>query len=170
MKAIEFVQSAISELHGVMIDDVKVLKQEQLAWKPAPGANPVGFLFWHYMRTADNMIQSFQGKPSIWESEKWHEKLRMDAKAQGTGFKEPEVAKVAALPLAELIAYGQRVAGAANDYLKSLDDAKLDYAPDPQRPQRTIGMMLRNFLIAHGWWHLGEIKYVKGMLGMPAAR
>ena len=67
MNAIEFIQSAITELHSVMIDDVKVLTQEQLAWKPAPKANPIGFLFWHYMRTEDNIIQGFQRKTSIWE-------------------------------------------------------------------------------------------------------
>lgn len=170
MKAIEFIQSAVAELHGAMIEDVKVLSQEHLAWKPAPKANPIGFLFWHYMRTEDNMIQGLQGKPSIWESDKWFEKLGMDAKAQGTGFQEPEVEKVAALPLSELMAYAERVTQSTTDYLKSLDDARLDHALNPERPRRTIGMMLRNFVIAHGWWHLGEIKYLKGMQGMPASR
>ena len=170
MKAVEFVQSAISELHTTMINDVKLLTQEHLAWKPAPKANPIGFLFWHYMRTEDNMLHGLQGEPSIWESEKWGEKLNLDAKAQGTGFQEPEVEKVAALPLSDVMTYSERVIQSTEDYLKSLDDAGLDYTPDPARPQRTIGMMLRNFLLAHGWWHLGEIKYLKGMQGMPAPR
>lgn len=170
MTAVEFIQSSISDLHNAMINDVKVLTQEHLAWKPAPKANPIGFLFWHYIRTEDNMIHGLQGKPSIWESEKWHEKLGMDAKAQGTGFQEPEVEKVAVLPLSEQMAYAERVTQSTEDYLKSLDDAGLDHAPDPERPRRTIGMLLRNFIVAHGWWHLGEIKYVKGMQGMPAAR
>ena len=170
MTAVEFIQSAVAELHGAMIDDVKVLTQEHLAWKPAPKTNPIGFLFWHYMRTEDNIIQSLQGKPSIWESDKWCEKLGMDVKAQGTGFQEPEVEEVAALPLSELMAYAERVTQSTADYLKSLEDARLDYAPNPDRPRRTIGAMLRSFILAHGWWHLGEIKYVKGMQGMPAAR
>ena len=170
MKAIEFIQGAISELHSAMIDDVKVLTREHLTWKPAPKANPIGFLFWHYMRTEDNMIQGIQGKPSIWESEKWDEKLGMDSNAQGTGFQEPEVEKVAALSLSELMAYAERVTQSTEDYLAALDDARLDHAPNPDRPRRTIAVMLRSFILAHGWWHLGEIKYVKGMQGMPAAR
>ena len=170
MKAIEFIHTMVTEFHNAMREDVKVLNQEQLAWKPAPKANPIGFLFWHYMRTEDNMLQSFQGKPSIWESEKWYEKLGMDAKAQGTGFQEPEVEKVAALPLSELMTYAERVTQSTEDYIKTLDDAGLDRAPNPERPRRTIGMVLRNFILAHGWWHLGEIKYLKGMQGMPAAR
>ena len=170
MNAVEFIHTMVSEMHNAMIEDVKVLNQEQLAWKPAPNTNPIGFLFWHEIRTEDNMIHGLQGKPTIWESEKWHEKLEMDATAQGTGFQEPDVDKVAALPLAEVMAYAEQVTRSIEDYIKSLDDAGLDRAPNPERPRRTIGMMLRNFVLAHGWWHLGEIKYLKGMQGMPAAR
>ena len=170
MTGVEFIQSAVTELHGAMIDDVKVLTQEQVAWKPAPKTNPIGFLFWHYMRDADNRIHGLQGKPSIWEREKWCEKLGMDAKAQGTGFQEPDVEKVAALPLSDILAYAERVIQSTTDYLKSLDDAALDHAPDPDRPKRTVAVTLRSFVLGHGWWHLGEIKYLKGMQGMPAAR
>ena len=110
------------------------------------------------------------GKPPIWESQKWNEKLSMDAGAQGTGFQESEADKAAAMPLAEVMAYAESVIQATDDYLNSLDDTKLDFAPNPERPKRTIGMMLRNFIIAHGWWHTGEIKYLKGMQGMPSPR
>ena len=170
MNGAEFVRTIIGEMHGTMMEDVKVLTQEHLAWKPAPKANPIGFLFWHYVRTEDNIVHGLIGKPSIWESEKWSEKLGMDAQAQGTGFQEPDVDKAAALPLSEMIAYAEKVFAETTDYLNTLDDAGLDYTPNPERPRRTIGMMLRNFVVAHGWWHLGEIKYVKGMQGMPYAR
>jgi hypothetical protein len=30
-------------------------------------------------------------------------------------------------------------------------------------------VILRSFIVAHGWWHIDEIKYIKGMLGMPFA-
>lgn len=170
MNGVEFVQSAISELHSAMIDHVKVLTQKHLAWKPAPKANPIGFLFWHLMRTEDNMIQGLQGKPSIWESEDWCGKLDIDPKAQGTGFEEAEVEKVCVLPLSDLTAYAERVIQSTEDYLKTLDDTKLDHAPNPERPRRTIGAMLRSFILAHGYGHLGQILYLKGMQGMPAAR
>ena len=167
MTVVEFIQRSVADLNKAFIDDVKELTQEHLAWKPAPKANPIGFLFWHFMRTEDNMLHNLQGKPSIWESEKWYEKLGMDANAQGSGFQEPEVDKVAALPLSELVAYAERVAQGAADYLQSLEDADLENIPDPERPRRTIVVILRAFIIAHGWWHLGEVKYLKGMQGMP---
>lgn len=167
MNIVEFIERSVADLNSTMLNDVKELTPKQLAWKPALKANPIGFIFWHFMRNQDNIIQGFQGKPSIWESEKWYEKLGMDAKATGSGFQEPEVDKVAALPLAKLTAYAEHVTQSAEDYLKSLDDAGLDRIPDPNRPRRSIGASLRAFVIAHGWWHDGEIKYIKGMQGMP---
>ena len=93
----------------------------------------------------------------------------MTAKDSGMGFRDPEVDKVAALPLSEVMAYAERVVQLASDYLKTVDDTRLDYAPNPERPRRTMMVTLRSFIIAHGWWHLGEIKYLKGMQGMPFA-
>jgi hypothetical protein len=170
MTVLEYVQASITELHGAMIGDVKDLSREQLTWKPAPKANPIGFLFWHLMRTEDNMINNLQGLPSVWETGKWYEKLGLDVKAQGTGFTEPDVDKVAALPIADVIAYAERVGQRTADYLKSIDERRLDVAPNPARPNWTIGMMLRNFIVSHGWWHLGEIRYIKGLQGMPYSR
>ena len=170
MNGTELMKAMITEMNTVIIADVKDLTPKQLIWKPGSGANPIGFLFWHTIRTQDNIIHSLLGKKPVWESEKWNEKLGMDSGAQGTGFQESEADKVAALPFTEMKAYAESVIDATSDYLDSLDDAKLDIAPSPDRPKRTIGMMLRNFIIAHGWWHIGEIKYIKGMQGMPAPR
>lgn len=170
MNGAELMRTIIKEMNAVLIADVKDLTPEHLSWKPAPGANPIGFLFWHTIRTEDNVVAGMIGNPPIWEREKWHEKLSMEAGAQGTGFQETEADKAAALPLSDVISYAESVIKATDDYLSSLDDAKLDIALNPERPRGTISMMLRNFIIAHGWWHIGEIKYLRGMQGMPAPR
>jgi len=153
-----------------MLDDVRPLTKDHLAWKPAPKANPISFIFWHFMRTEDNGIQRLQGKPSIWESEGLNKKLGLDAQAQGTGFTEADVDRVAKIPLDQMLAYAEKVTQSTSDFLKTLSDEQLDRAPDPNAPRRTIAVVLRSFILAHGWWHLGEIKFLKGMQGMPAAR
>lgn len=170
MTGTEFIRSAVDELHRAMLDDMRPLTREKLAWKPAPKANPIGFLFWHFTRTEDNNIQRLRGKPSIWESEGWHKKLGLDAQAQGTGFTEADAERVAQIPLEQMLAYAEKVIQSTSDLLKSLSDEQLDSVPDPNSPRRTTASMLRNIILAHGWWHLGEIKYLKGMQGMPAAR
>ena len=63
MNITEFVHESVTALNSTMIDDVKELTPEQLAWQPAPNANPIGFIFWHFMRVQDGMIHGFQGKP-----------------------------------------------------------------------------------------------------------
>jgi len=164
----EFIQAALTEFHRTINTDVKDLTPEHLAFRPASGANPIGFIFWHITRTEDMIIHRFLGKPSIWESGNWQEKMGMPAPPKGGGHPEEEIAKAGTLPLPQVLAYAELVYKDTNEYLKTLDDQKLDFAPNAERPQFTIGMMLRNFLITHGWWHLGEIKFLKGLQGMPA--
>jgi hypothetical protein len=160
----------VAGMHRAMTDDVKDLKKEQLIWKPAPRSNPIGFLFWHAVRVEDNMVSNWQKKVTVWEEDRWYEKLGLDAKQYGTGFQDPDVDKVAKLPLDQVLAYSDKVFRATDVYLRTLDEDKLDFAPNPERPRFTIALMIANFIIAHGWWHLGEIRYVKGLQGMPAAR
>jgi len=166
VNCIEFIQAAITEFHRSIVTEVKDLTPEHLAWKPADGANPIGFIFWHITRTEDTIIHRFLGKPAIWESENWQEKTGMPAPPKG--HPPEEIEKAGALPLAQVMAYAEAVHKNTDEYLKTLDDLKLDFAPTPERPNFTVGMMIRNFMIAHGWWHLGEIKYLKGLQGMPS--
>jgi len=80
----------------------------------------------------------------------------MSAPPQSGGHPQEEIEKAGALPLSQVMAYAEAVHKNTDEYLKTLDDQKLDIVPNPERPNFTIGMMLRNFLIAHGWWHLGK--------------
>jgi hypothetical protein len=169
MTVVEYIQRSVSDLNNTLVQDVKPLTPQHLAWKPAPGANPIGFLFWHFMRSQDEMIAGLAKKQSVWLSEKWFEKLGLTPKDSGAGYKEPQVEKAAAMPLETVLQYAERVAQSSQDYLKTITDADLESANDPNRPNRTVVVMLRSFVIAHGWWHLGEIKYLKGMQGMPFA-
>jgi hypothetical protein len=170
MNAVQFILMTVNGMHHAMVDDVKMLTPAQLAWKPAPGANPVGFLYWHIARVEDMVIAGWQKKTSVWDEDRWYEKLGLDASAYGTGFQEPDVDKVARLPLETVTQYVEKVFRNTGIYVQSLDEDKLDFPPNPERPKVTIGAMLGNYIIGHGWWHLGEIRYIKGMQGMSAGR
>ncbi|MDO9333952.1 MAG: DinB family protein [Dehalococcoidales bacterium] len=170
MKAIQFILLTVNGMHQAMVNDVKTLTPAQLVWKPAPGANPIGFLFWHTARVEDMAVSGWQKKTPVWEEDKWYEKLGLDAKVYGGGFQEPDVDKVARLPADIITAYVEKVFRNTGIYIQSLDEDKLDFAPNSERPNITIGLMLGNYIIGHGWWHLGEIRYIKGMQGMTAGR
>jgi hypothetical protein len=162
MNAAEFIQSSVRGLHEALLADMTNLSQEHLGWSPQPGANPIGYIFLHYMRTEDGQIHRMQGQPSLWDAAGWYQRLGLTQ-----SLNEGEIDNAARAPLADSLAYAQHVMDGTRRFLATLDDAKLDVAPDPDRPRRTIGLSLRAFILAHGWWHLGEIKYLKGLQGMP---
>jgi len=162
MNAIEFIRSSVQGLHEALLADMTDLNQEHVRWSPQPGANPIGYIFLHYMRTEDGQIHRMQDQTSLWEADEWYQKLGLTQ-----NLSEDEIDSAARAPLTECLAYAQQVMEGTRRFLATLDDAKLDIAPDPNRPRRTIGVGLRAFILAHGWWHLGEIRYLKGLQGMP---
>ncbi len=168
MNVIDYIVASMAQVNLVMIQDVKPLTPAQLAWKPQPGANSIGFIFWHYMRAEDNVLHGIAKKPAVWEDEKWYEKYGMDAKRGAAGFTPEQVDAVSALPLALHMAYAERVARTPEECLRTLSDAQLLDLPDPvSHPHGTHEANIRSFLVGHGWWHIGEIKYLKGLQGMP---
>lgn len=54
--------------------------------------------------------------------------------------------------------------------LSTLTEADLDKAPNPERPTMTLGRSLSNLVLGHAFWHLGDIRFLKGMQGMPWGR
>ena len=169
MTVVEYILRSIADLNGTIVEDVKALTPEQLAWKPAPGAGPIGFIFFHYMRSQDEIIAGLRKQPSVWTQGKWWEKMGTDPRTSGAGAKGAELDKLAAIPLTTTMAYAEGVAKQSQDYMATIKDEDLETALDPARPRRTVVVMLRSFVVAHGWWHIGEVKYLKGLQGMPFA-
>ena len=168
MNAVEFLQASVQGLHQTLIDDMRDLTQEHLVWRPQPDANPIGAIFLHYLRTEDAYVQRMQGLDPLWDTETWGEKSGMATLNWRLSPGEEEADMAASLPLADSLAYARRVMDSTREFLDMLDDGKLDTVPDPDRPRRTIAVNFRAFILGHGWWHLGEIKYLKGLQGMPA--
>jgi len=167
MKAIQFIEMTIGNMHQSLLSDVEGLKNEQLKWKPTHQANPIAFLFWHAARAEDETVSEWRKKDSIWKENQWYLKFKLDEKSYGTDFQEADVNKIAGLPFHQVIAYAEKVFRDTQIYIQSLDEDKLDYTPNPERPNWTTAQMLNSLVISHGWWHIGEIRYVKGLQGIP---
>jgi hypothetical protein len=165
MNAVEFIKESVQGLHKTLIDDMQPLTQELVTWRPQPGANPIGAIFMHCIMTEDAYIRRIQGLPSIWESENWEEKSGIAPPNHRISPEDEEADRVASLPLVESLVYARRVMENTHEFLDTLDDGKLDIIPDPEMPRRTIAVNFSAFVLSHGWWHLGEIKYLKGLQG-----
>ncbi len=172
MQTIPFIKLALNELHRSLLREVRDLTPEQRAYRPIPEASSINFCTWHLARTEDNVfhrIATPHGGPSLWQLEKWNERFGLAPQDMGTGFTHPQVE--ALRPDKEtLLAYCDRVFGAVMEGLDSLTDEDLDRVPNPEQPRNSVGQMIQSLLIGHGYWHLGEVRFIKGLQGMPFSR
>ena len=95
MNAIQFIQSTLFELNRSLVVEVEPLTPEQMLYRPAPDANSISFLLWHFPRVEDNIfhrVSTVSGMPPIWESERWYERFGLKESDTGAGFTRDQVA------------------------------------------------------------------------------
>ena len=170
MNAAEFIEVTLRDLHAGLRAELTPLTQEQVLATPAEGVNTIAFLLWHYVRSEDSVLnQQAAGRPAIWVANRWAERLGVTEEGGGTGFTEEQMLSIR--PAKEdLLAYCEEVWADVPTILKGVSDVELDRALNPERPTMTLGRSIANFVVGHGFWHLGDIRYTKGLMGMPFAR
>ncbi|MBI4496509.1 MAG: DinB family protein [Chloroflexi bacterium] len=162
----EGLEAAWKDLRTVTQD----LTQEQLLWHAAPEANSIGYLLWHVGRVEDNFIQRFLLRgDEVWTGRGWQERFGYQTRGIGTGFTPGETEQVP-IPSLELVwGYLDDVREHTLRYLSALDWSTLPEKPRAERfPQWSIQTILRQ-LSAHANQHLGEINYLRGLMGLPGA-
>ncbi len=166
MKATELMNSMFSDMHRAMRAEVEPLTDEQLLHRPGPNINSIAFVVWHYSRIEDDVIHSqAAGTKAIWGEERWYERLGLDVEASGMGFNDDQVGEFRP-DRDQLLAYCDSVWAATPPLIEALSEADLDRPLNPERPRMTLGRSIANFALAHGFWHLGDIRFLKGMQGM----
>jgi hypothetical protein len=149
-------------VHGV-VDGLSV---ESLCWRPAPGANPMGWLVWHLTRVQDDHVASAAGAEQRWQAEGWARRFSLPFSDDATGYGQDaeEVSKVAVD--ADLLgAYHDAVHAATAQYLRTLGNEDLDRIVDTRwDPPVTLGVRLVSVL-TDDLQHVGQAAYVKGLLG-----
>ncbi len=167
----------ISVILGRMHDDlnrsfrseVRNLTPEQLSFRAGPNANPIIFILWHWARTQDGFSSRLLGTSHVWVDEKWYEKFGLEPKDMGTGFTSEQVGNFNP-PLSDVMDYFQRVWEIGAPAIGKASDAELERVPDEARPEMTVSRSFEMFLIGHGFYHLGEIRFIKGLQGIPFMR
>lgn len=159
----QFIESALEVEQALLLEAVQDLTPEELAWQPAPDANPMGWMLWHTIRVEDMWVQFFiQGQIEIWEREGWHEKFGLPTRDNGFGHTPEQVANFPALDLPELLRYGAAVRAGTLEYLRGLAPEDYDRVPRERRPELTVGKILRQ-LLGEFYQHQGQIAYLKGL-------
>lgn len=147
------------------------LSDEQLAWRPAPRAHSMGWTLWHLARCADKFAAEAGGTTEIWARErlaaKWGlAEVLLGSNGVGTGVDDETAATLRPPSKDLLVEYARRSFAALDAVVDGFDaDAvareRTTFFFDDPAP---IG---RAFItsIAHDNRHLGELEYVKGLLG-----
>ena len=159
---------------------VEGLTPEQLAWQPDGHDTSIQFAIWHAYRAEDELLHGLvMGRPSVFASGGWAERLPVPATGMtpfGNGMTREQIGGLR-LDMAAVLAYAKAVGESVAAYLHELPDpnAAVDVLlpffaqVDPMIASMTKAETIAFFSIGHVSEHLGEVQFLKGMLGMKGA-
>jgi uncharacterized damage-inducible protein DinB len=142
------------------------LTADELRRRPAPGANPIGWLVWHLTRVQDDHLAEVMGTPQVWSEGGWPERFGLPAGTTETGYGHtPE--QVGALrpeSAQALLEYLDAVHERTRGYLAGLKPADLDRVVDERwDPPVTLGVRLVS-VVDDDVQHAGQAAFVRGLL------
>ncbi len=171
MSQLTFIQESLASLHNSIADAFKDLTPEQAHHSAGDDANHIAFVAWHYARTVDNIVRFvLQRKPTIWMEGKWDDHFGLDSKSQGTGMGPEEAASLRVSDLPGFSTYMDHVWQETQQYLNTItDDDLVQMLTIRPLGDMTLGHVLGNVLLTHGYTHLGEIYTLKGIQGLSGS-
>jgi hypothetical protein len=148
------------------------LSDDQLAWRPAPRAHSMGWTLWHIARCADKFAAQVGGTPELWVKDglatKWGlAQVLLGSNGVGTGVDDETAATLRPPSKDLLVDYARRSFAALDVMVDRLDadavtrELTTFYFDEPAPIGRAFVTS-----IAHENRHLGELEYVKGLLGL----
>ncbi len=178
MREAEIYREQIADLSAALAIQTTEIADDLLYTRPGAKLNPVGFLYWHLLRVWDfDLALSAGTSPTedIWHRGDYAERsgyqpdgLGLRGTGMGVGYTDAQVDAVR-VPTDILIAYHQQLLAETTALLATADDATLRASrPSPANPgQQITGTARLQHTVSHSHGHLGEIRFIKGMLGFP---
>ena len=171
MNTIQFIADCLTQTHLRLVATCDGLTAEQMAWRPAPTANNIGFILWHMGRHEDSRVTACAcGSPGLesdlfesdlWVTGGWYEQFGQPVTAPDPG--DRLGLRSLTIPGPEvLLSYFKAVNERTIRFIASLNDARLDAFIAPNEPRQTVGGALRH-MIVHQNNHHGQIDYLRGL-------
>jgi hypothetical protein len=159
---------------------VQGLTPAQLAWQPEDHDTSIIFAVWHAYRAEDELIHGVvMQRPSVFASQDWAPRLpvaQTGATPFGNGLSREQIGALR-LDIDALLAYAKAVGSSEIAYLDSISDEEA--AAEVRLPFFTgvypnVDVLSKLeaivfFAIGHTSEHLGEVQFVKGLMGMKGA-
>jgi hypothetical protein len=146
---------------------VEGLDVQQLTERPAPGANPIGWLVWHLARIQDDHVADLLGVDQLWVGGDWASRFGLGPDPSNTGYGHTveEVAALRPEGPEVLLEYLDSVQARTQSMLENLAGPDLDRIVDRRwDPPVTLGVRLVS-IADDSLQHAGQAAYVRGLLG-----
>lgn len=146
------------------------LSYDQLATRPGPDANTIGWLVWHLTRVQDDHVADAFGVGQVWH-DGWAQRAGLPFPPEATGYRHSsqEVGQVR-LAADFLLGYHEAVHARTQELLAAITPEALDRIVDTSwDPPVSLGVRLVSVL-ADDLQHVGQAAYVRGLLQRSATR
>jgi uncharacterized damage-inducible protein DinB len=166
MTTAELLADALSRIREVVHATAAGLTPDELAHRPQPSANSIGWLIWHLTRVQDDHVSEVAGAEQVWTAQGWMERfgLPFDAAATGWGHDSDEVGKVQVSSADVLTGYYDAVHERSLAFVRTLADADLNRIVDERwDPPVTLGVRLIS-VIDDDAQHAGQAAYLRGLI------
>jgi hypothetical protein len=158
-----FIQLGLDRARQVTMKAIDGMTYDEMKWRPGPGANSIGIIFFHQARFEDICVQSrIQGKPQVWEMERWYKRLNMSADNEGAHYTVEQVNAFRVPEPKELSAYSSAVRDRTVEYLHTMTADQFDRLIKLQRGEVSISSAFA-FIVVHTSEHAGDISYLRGL-------
>lgn len=161
-----YLAGEIRGMHG-LYDRVTVdLDDRMLNHVPQGGHQSIAFCLWHYVRTEDNCVQFvIQRKPTVWMEGGWDAKFGLDSKSQGTGFSDEEARAFRIRGAADFRQYMFDVFRRTEAFVDQLSPGEAARAVTVKPlGEMSVLQAVAGLCMTHGYRHLGEIEFAKGLV------
>ncbi len=165
MQAPEFLLAVLDRLQHTLDLAVDGLTDEDLAYRPDPKVNPIGFMLWHMSREEDYVISDFEERGQVWIAQGWHEKFGKPADPEYTGYGfSPEEAGEFEIPdLKTVMDYKAAVRKETVRFFQGCTDRDFDRKMKREvAGYKTMGGQL-TLLTSEIIQHTGQIAYLRGI-------
>ena len=163
---LQYLTAEFYALHRLITHVTSDITDDQANHVPPGGHQNIAFSLWHYVRTEDNVANFVvQRKPTVWLDGKWPEKFGLDPKLQGTLFTDDQARAFRINGFAEFRRYMADVFKTTEDFVATLSDeeSKRTVTVKPLG-EMTVLQALSGVGMTHGYRHLGEIEFAKGLV------
>ena len=181
MDTLKFITDCLAQTHLRLAATCEGLTAAQMAWRPAPTANNIGFILWHVSRNEDSRITATAARQpadasapfaadlwvadpfaaDLWVADGLHLQFGQPPQAPDPGDRQG-LRQLHIPPPNVLLAYAEAVHRRTALFLSKLPPAALDAPIGPAQPSQTVAGSLRH-LIVHKNNHHGQIDYLRGL-------